>query len=257
MGESMIKETMPVLVLLMVLALIGLPQALASTGDMSPFNAKYNTSGTRLNTCKVCHTTGANLNQYGMDMSKQRGTTEQGLANIELFDSDGDGFSNIDEINNLTFPGDFVDTPAVTPYPAITSEKIVLLLVIFLAVLLLIVSYMTSQMKEVDIRKWHRNVGIVLMPLLVMQAISGVFLGAEWLLGYHQRVGEVIRANVPPLIWLWDKILIEIHYGLGMPGAIEHILLGLGLIWVTASGFMIYLRIRARKKRLKEGKDHT
>lgn len=100
---------MPALILLMVLALIGLPQALASTGDLNPFNAKYNTSGTRLDTCKVCHTTGANLNLYGMDMSNQTGTIEQRLANIELLDSDGDGFSNIDEITSLTFPGDFAD----------------------------------------------------------------------------------------------------------------------------------------------------
>ena len=250
----MIRETMPALILLIVLALIGLPQALASTGDLGPFNAKYNTSGTRLDTCKVCHTTGANLNQYGMDMLKQTGTTEQRLANIELFDSDEDGFSNIDEISNLTFPGDFTDTPAATPYPAIISGTVGFILIIFLAVLLLIVAYMTSQMKELDLRKWHRNVGIVLAPLLVLQAISGVFLGAEWLLGYHRRVGEVIRSNVPPLIWLWDKILIEIHYGLGIPGATKHIVLGIGLVWITVSGFMIYLRIRARKKRLKGGK---
>jgi len=138
---------MAVLILLMVLALIGLPQSLASTGDLGPFNARYDTSGTRLNTCKVCHTTGANLNQYGMDMSNQTGTTEQRLANIEMLDSDGDGFINIDEINNLTFPGDFEDTPSVAPYPAIIPEKIGFVLIIFLSVLLLIVSYITSQMK--------------------------------------------------------------------------------------------------------------
>ena len=39
---------MPVLMMLMALALIGLPQALAGTGDLSPFNAKYHTSGTGL-----------------------------------------------------------------------------------------------------------------------------------------------------------------------------------------------------------------
>lgn len=248
---------MAVLILLMVLALIGLPQALASTGDLSPFNAKYNTSGTRLNTCKVCHTTGANLNQYGMDMSNQTGTTEQSLVNIELLDSDGDGFSNIDEISYLTFPGDFADTPAVTPNPTIISETVGFGLMIFLVVLLLIVAYQTRQMKERDLIKWHRNVGIVLAPLLVLQAISGVFLSAEWLLGYHQRVCEVIRGNVPSLIWLWDKLLVEIHYGLGIPGAIEHIVLGIGLVWVTVSGFMMFLNTRARKKRLKGGKDSS
>ena len=75
---------MPVLMMLMALALIGLPQALAGTGDLSPFNAKYHTSGTRLNTCDVCHTTGAKLNLYGMDMSNQTGTTRQRLENIEV-----------------------------------------------------------------------------------------------------------------------------------------------------------------------------
>lgn len=85
-------------------------------------------------------------------------------------------------------------------------------------------------MKERDLIKWHRNVGIVLAPLLVLQAISGVFLSADWLLGYHQRVGEAIR-EIPSLIWLWDKILVEIHYGLRIPGAIEHIVLGIGLVW--------------------------
>jgi len=128
---------------------------------------------------------------------------------------------------------------------------------IFLAVLLLIVAYQTRQMKERDLIKWHRNVGIVLAPLLVLQGISGVFLSADWLLGYHQRVSEVIRANVPPLIWLWDKILLEIHYGLGIPGAIEHIVLGIGLVWITVSGFMMFLNTRARKKRLKGGKDSS
>lgn len=113
----MIRKTIFIITLLTVVALIGLPEALASPGYLSVFNSKYNTSGTRLNTCNVCHTTGANLNLYGMDISNQTGTTEQRLTNIEMFDSDGDGFSNIDEINNLTFPGDPGDTPslAVTP----------------------------------------------------------------------------------------------------------------------------------------------
>jgi len=249
----MIRETMPVLMLLIVLAL--LPQALASSGDLSSFNAKYNTSGTRLNTCDVCHTAGANLNPYGMDMSNQTGTTEQRLSNIELLDSDGDGFSNIDEVNNLTFPGNPADKPAVTPYPAIISETIGFGLMIFLAVLFLIVAYLTSQMKELDLRKWHRNVGIVLAPLLILQAISGVFLSIDWLLGFHARVGEVIGKNIPSLIALWDLLLVSIHYGFGLPGSPYHIAIGFGSVWIVVSGFIIFLRIRARKKRLKGGKE--
>ncbi|KCZ72856.1 hypothetical protein ANME2D_01291 [Candidatus Methanoperedens nitroreducens] len=57
----MIIKTVLIL-LLTVLALTGLPEALASPAYLGVFNTKYNTSGTRLDTCDVCHTTGANLN---------------------------------------------------------------------------------------------------------------------------------------------------------------------------------------------------
>lgn len=48
-------------------------------------------------------------------------------------------------------------------------------------------------MNELDLRKWHRNIGILLAPLLILQAISGVNLSVDWLLGYYMRVGETIR----------------------------------------------------------------
>lgn len=102
-------------------------------------------------------------------------------------------------------------------------------------------------MKEPDLRKWHRKIGIILAPLLILQATSGIFLSVDWLLGYHQRVGESIR-DIPPLAALWDKILVGIHYGFGIPGSPYHISLGIGLIWIIVSGIMIYFRIRGRKK---------
>jgi len=237
------------LIVLMLLVVVGLPQVLASTSDLRVFNTEYNTSGTRLDTCTVCHTTGANLDQYGMDMSNQTGTTEKRLTNIEILDSDGDGFSNIDEIQNLTFPGNPADTPASTINPLAALLLIVLLLI----APVLILTYTSIQMKELDLRKWHRNVGIVLAPLLILQAVSGVFLSLDWMLGYHQRVGEAIRA-IPVVIILWDKLLVNIHYGFGLTGSPYHIALGIGLIWATVSGVIIHLRIRARKKRLKEGR---
>lgn len=244
----MIRKAVFIL-LLTVLVMTGLPEALAGPGDLDVFNTKYNTSGTGLDTCRVCHTTGADLNPYGMDMSNQTGTTQQRLANIELLDSNGDGFSNIDKIKNLTFPGDPADTPASTLIPETPGLMIFFAVLLLFFAIFLIIAYMSSQMKELDLRKWHRNVGIVLAPLLVLQAVSGVFIGVDWLLGYHRRVGEIIR-EVPPLVLLWDKIFVEIHYGLGVPGAIEHILLGIGLVWITVSGVVIFLRIRARKKKL-------
>ena len=103
-------------------------------------------------------------------------------------------------------------------------------------------------MKEPDIRKWHRRMAIVIAPLLLAQAVSGLFLSVDWLLGFHQRIGETIKVNIPPLIRLWDMILVEIHYGLGVGGTFYHILLGIGAIGVTVSGLMIFLKIKERQK---------
>jgi len=106
-------------------------------------------------------------------------------------------------------------------------------------------------MKEPDLRKLHRTVGVVIAPLLILQAFSGIFLSIDWLLGFHRRIGETIKENIPPLIRLWDMILVNIHYGLGVGGAFYHVLLGIGAVWVAVSGFMLFLKIRSRQKRSK------
>ena len=84
------------------------------------FNTNYNTTGTRLDTCDTCHIPGqlnTNLNPYGVDVKSHLNIPiNKALAVIEPLDSDGDGFTNIDEISNLTFPGnksDFLKMNAV------------------------------------------------------------------------------------------------------------------------------------------------
>ena len=103
-------------------------------------------------------------------------------------------------------------------------------------------------MREITWRKWHRKTGIIVAPLLILQSVSGLFLSIDWLLGIHRWGGEVIP-DLPPLLALWDFTLVEIHYGLGWPGAVYHILLGIGAIWLAVSGFLINLRAHARQKR--------
>ena len=75
---------------------------------LSAFNARYKTSGSHLDTCSTCHTSSSpsadNLNSYGKDFGA-----------IEGKDSDGDGFSNIDEIKAGTFPGDPNENPNKKP----------------------------------------------------------------------------------------------------------------------------------------------
>jgi succinate dehydrogenase/fumarate reductase cytochrome b subunit len=105
-------------------------------------------------------------------------------------------------------------------------------------------------MKELDLRKLHRIAGVAVAPLLILQVLSGIFISVDWLMGIHRRAGEAIKENFSPLLRLWDMILVDIHYGPGMGGALYHIVLGIAAIWVVASGFVIFLRIRARQKQL-------
>jgi len=74
-------------------------------------NTYPNTAGTQLDSCSTCHTSVPNRNPYGDDY-KSHGHNFQA---IELLDSDGDGYSNIDEINALTMPGDRNSHPGAAP----------------------------------------------------------------------------------------------------------------------------------------------
>jgi len=129
--------------LLLVLA-IALPEALARSGYLDAFNTKYGTANTKLDTCDTCHVYGGNArNLYGQDVEVQlRGgattslltagatstlTIDQALTNIEPKDSDGDTYSNIDEIKALTFPGNTSDYPATVTFvvtDSITGQAI-------------------------------------------------------------------------------------------------------------------------------------
>lgn len=84
---------------------------------LAQFNEKYDTSGSRLDSCETCHASSSpsaeNLNPYGTDFA----ANNHDFAAIEGLDSDGDGFTNIDEINALTFPGDPEDNPDTQAEP--------------------------------------------------------------------------------------------------------------------------------------------
>ncbi len=105
----------------MVLLSLAIPLALAKDSYQIDFNTKYGTSGTRLDNCNVCHTTGGGSprNSYGLDYENGHNFTK-----IESLDSDKDGFSNIFEIKARTFPGNASDHPKDTTPPAsITNLK--------------------------------------------------------------------------------------------------------------------------------------
>lgn len=121
------------LLLVLAIALIGLPEAFARSSYLDAFNVKYSTANKRLDTCDICHVYGGNArNLYGQDVEiLLRGgsttylvtggatstlTIDEALTNIEPKDSDSDIYSNIDEIKALTFPGNISDYPATVTF---------------------------------------------------------------------------------------------------------------------------------------------
>jgi hypothetical protein len=110
-GRDMKIKVSALLGTLLVFLLIGL--AYARSSYMTSFNSRYGTSATVLNTCNLCHPGGdtGSYNPYGTDFL-DAGSNTAAFAAIENLDSDGDGFTNIVEINARTFPGDPSSFPA-------------------------------------------------------------------------------------------------------------------------------------------------
>ncbi|UCH84836.1 MAG: hypothetical protein JSW50_03870 [Candidatus Latescibacterota bacterium] len=102
-----------VLLLATVLLLVPLAVVFAKSRYLTTFNNVYGTSNKTLDTCGTCHVNGYNLNSYGADFDTQNnqlGDETQAFKVIEPMDSDKDTYSNIDEINAGTFPGNNTST---------------------------------------------------------------------------------------------------------------------------------------------------
>jgi hypothetical protein len=93
-----------------IFALVVGISSIASGKDsyLNQFNTRYGTTGTKLNSCTLCHSTTPALNSYGAAFKNN----SHNFATIEPLDSDGDGFSNIVEINARTFPGNSSSKPS-------------------------------------------------------------------------------------------------------------------------------------------------
>ena len=128
----------------------------AGESDAPTFLSAYpNMAGTKLDSCTLCHTGGsytsggktttlgscqwchykygydksgditATLNPYGKDYLAQ-GRNVAALKTIETKDSDGDGFTNIVEINAVRYPGDATDDPTkiIAPFRIYTKAQL-------------------------------------------------------------------------------------------------------------------------------------
>lgn len=93
------------------------PDAQAKSTYLTLARARYPTIvGTPLDSCSLCHTSVPARNPYGEDFRR----LGHNFAAIESLDSDGDGYSNIVEINAHTFPGDPNSHPTGAGQPTAT-----------------------------------------------------------------------------------------------------------------------------------------
>jgi len=128
----------------------------AGESDAPNFLLAYpSKAGTKLDSCSLCHTGGsytssgktttlgscqwchykygydksgditATLNPYGKDYFAQ-GRNVAAFNAIETLDSDGDGFTNIVEINAVRYPGDATDDPTkvIAPFRIFTKAQL-------------------------------------------------------------------------------------------------------------------------------------
>jgi hypothetical protein len=94
--------------------------ASARSSYLTTFNSTYHTAGTALDGCGTCHGSGgtSTFNPYGGDVRANIGAgISSALKAVEPLDSDNDGFTNLDEIQSLSLPGDPRSVPAPTTLP--------------------------------------------------------------------------------------------------------------------------------------------
>jgi hypothetical protein len=105
----MIKKVTP---LLLVALLVVTTAAQASSTYRNAWNAAYPnacaTLKTAVSNCTLCHTSVPNLNPYGAALIGHSATI---AASTDNLDSDGDGKTNLVEIDHCTLPGNPLSKP--------------------------------------------------------------------------------------------------------------------------------------------------
>jgi uncharacterized iron-regulated membrane protein len=101
-------------------------------------------------------------------------------------------------------------------------------------------------MKAIYLNKMHRYVGICIAPFIVIQTFSGLLLD----FGFFRRSRSGLDVEVASHARnVADSLLVRIHFGPGLLNDCYHLLLGLGVLWMAVTGWMLYLRIiKMRKK---------
>src|SRR5659263_500036 len=104
------------IIILLIIAtavfIAGVQDAMSRQSYLSDFKQKYpETAGTRIDSCVICHLENPRTDTFPRNPYGAAYGNSGNFTLIESKDSDNDGFSNIQEIRNLTFPGDAQDKP--------------------------------------------------------------------------------------------------------------------------------------------------
>ncbi|MBI4643175.1 MAG: hypothetical protein HY790_06815 [Deltaproteobacteria bacterium] len=92
-------------------------------------------------------------------------------------------------------------------------------------------------MKEVEVRKFHRILGIIVVWFLAGQTLTGLILS----------IGGLAPGGSPT--WL-DSILSTLHFGWNPLGGMYRTLLALAVFAQGISGIIIYFLMRARSRKV-------
>jgi hypothetical protein len=104
-------------------------------------------------------------------------------------------------------------------------------------------------MAEATLRRIHRITGAFLAPLIVLQAVSGLFISFNVAFNFHHDVSAFLDAHeVHALHHAWDYLFMNIHYSGNWVGTTLHAAVGGGLVLVTWTGAAIFIR-RVRRTR--------
>ena len=124
-------------------------------------------------------------------------------------------------------------------------------------------------MKEANLRKWHRQIGIGLAFFLVVQVATGLVLTIGDLQRLHSHAGEPLPSRQHAQDWALPSghgeagsgtdhsepssqassitgLLMTIHHGGGVMGTAYRLVLGLAILVQIVLGVLIFAKMRAR-----------
>lgn len=117
-------------------------------------------------------------------------------------------------------------------------------------------------MKEPTLRKWHRWIGIIIVPFLLLQGGTGFLISLSSMVGStkshahtnkpEKSFNQKEAADTEGSHDLDEEgaaghgVLAFIHHNEGFFWDFYRVLLGLGVIWMVISGSILFFRVLVR-----------